>query len=171
MCTLRSEDVIAAYIADTLTLHWLWRLQGDEEQNFDGVTFDLLNIGNSTVKVYCKTLQQYESGWLALCWLIFGVRLALTFLFDGLLVMTTIRCEASSDSATSALEMSSDEFKRLDTNQDGALTNQEFEGQEVAFFECMSSVWLWVLLAAFFLLDFGSLLNPILNPTAVQQGA
>ena len=188
---VQPEDIIAEYTADTPTLHWLWRLQGDEEHNWDGVSFDLLKIGNSTVRVYCKTLQQYEPGWLTLCWLIFGVRLALLILLDGILVSTTIRCEAS-------LDMSSGEFKRLDTdndgvvsraefvtaygehsngafdkadtNHDGALSSQEFKAKEAAFLDCKSSIRLWVLLVAFFLLDMGSLLNPIVNPTAVQQG-
>ena len=118
------------------------------------------------------------------------MRLALTLLFDGILVSTTIRCEAldmssgefkrpdtDNDGVVSRAEFvtaygehSNDEFDNADTNHDGALSSQEFKAKDVKFLDSFSSVRLWVLLVAFFLLDMGSLLNPIVNPTAVQQG-
>ena len=67
-------------------------------------------------------------------------------------------------------EKSSDRFDELDTNADGVPTQQEFEAKEVAFLDCLGSWRARVFMLALFALDFGSLLNPIVNPTDVQQG-
>ena len=190
-------DIVDAYISDTSTLHWLWRLQGDEEAEWEGVKFKLLKIGGTTVWVYCRTLQQYESSWLALCWILFGVRLALLIFIDGILMSTTIKCQqlrgnqgnaainseafqsldANNDGVVSKDEFMaaygekrSDHFDELDTNADGVLTQQEFEAKEVAFLDCLGSWRARVFMLVLFALDFGSLVNPIVNATDVQQG-
>jgi len=131
--------------ADAKTLHWLWRLQsaaGAVEGNHDGVAFDLYTIGTATTRVLVQTKQQYEASWLNLCWFIFVGRVLLFMLVDCGAGSTTIVCrrEGSTDEA------------------------------ELDFFECCPSRQTYVTLFLLTVLDFGNLLNPMLNLTAVQQG-
>ena len=193
---MQAQDVIDGYIDNTATLHWLWRLQNGDEQEWEGVSFDLFEVGNYSVRVYCKTKQQYATGWLAACWTMFAIRLALLILIEGLLVSTTIKCQetvseeasvemasidADQDGVMSRAELENatadgnvttkNDFDHLDTDHDDVAISQDKPAEEeVLFFECAGTWRIWLFLLVLDVIDFASILNPIVNPTDVQQG-
>ncbi len=61
-----------------------------EHRGWDGVSFDLFTVDNYSVRVFCKTKQSYESGWLVLCWTLFGLRLLLFVMVEGFAVNTAV---------------------------------------------------------------------------------
>ena len=75
-----SADVVSTYDNSSSSFHWLWRLQDDSLGA--GVAWDVASVGSLTLRVYVTTRQEYEPYWLMLCWLGFGLRLAILLAFD-----------------------------------------------------------------------------------------
>ena len=97
------------------TLHWLWRLQDDEDST--GVAWDIVTVGPLTLRAYVTTQQQYEPGWLVVCWVGFVLRLLAFIVFDVVGGSLSTKCE-----------------------YEGAEGREEVE---VLFLECFSSRWTW----------------------------
>ena len=189
------QSIISSYDSSATTLHWLWHLQsadGSDAEVNDGVSFDLFKCGNYTVRAYCTTKQQYGSGWMALCWLMFSLRLVLFLLVEGYAANTTIRCQETKARQLSKMMAVADtnddgqiseaefvaaygasnikDFHHMDLNSDGQLSEEEVQAMEVNFLDYFATRNTYILIGLLYLLDFANLLNPILNPTWVQQG-
>ena len=136
-----ASDVVSAYgsAGASTTLHWLWRMQANAPGK-DGISFDLFKLGNDRMRVFVKTKQEYEPGWIIASWSLFSVRLLLSILVEVIACAVTIKTTTNTDEV------------------------------EVAFLECAPSKATWLIVGICGALDFANILNPVFNPTPSQQG-
>ena len=98
-----SADVVSTYDNSSSSFHWLWRLQDDSLGA--GVAWDVASVGSLTMRVYVTTRQEYEPYWLMLCWLGFGLRLAIFLAFDVLAGSMTTKCEYNGEEGNAEVEV------------------------------------------------------------------
>jgi len=142
------KAIINAYKPDSAyfepkTLHWLWRLQTTAEVPPEGARFELYRIGNLTMEVTVTTQQDYEPIWHVMCWGLFAIRMCLYIFVECYAMSTVLECNRGPNDVDAA---------------------------QISFFECHATLKTFVFIALLALLDFATILNPVLNPTAVQQG-
>ena len=141
-------DVINTFNKGRHSFHWLWRLQETEARpQAKGISFDLYQHGNHSLKVFVTTKQEYEPMWIGLCWFCFVLRFLLTIAIDAFAANMIVKCNRGHD----------------DDDDDD-------DGVEVRFLDVFASYGTYFMIACLMLLDLANILNPLLNPTAVQQG-